>query len=365
MNRILKRAELAQMTRQLKMNLGKVPNPKVTVESKSKETRKKRANVGVDRDIEEAIKKVSPKKNRVETGDAKENGKENNNNPHESPIKTYRRPRTPPPAPPVSSSSSMRSDQRAGSRGEIPTPPKSHNVHNIPAVSISTTGGEDSDRPHERSHTDHASRQVLTTPKRGYNRTPATSENEVGADLLMYLAASPYTSSSSLRGSRQAYEMSRLPTTPMAYHNEHPANDDDDAIRFSHMKPSMASPQSTFKVPMQVAHGNLPSSAPHSELLMDSPSLYMASSMSPHKRGTNDHPPHTTSSTLQPHIPSTPSRELRVSSSHLLKTPNFNMGDYVHNLFSPSPRVGPPSTATAASQQNHTSLHQQDLRNSN
>lgn len=358
-NMILKRAELAQMTRQLKVNLSKVPSPNVSHDSNCKVTRKRKSKTGGDREIEEAISKVSPKKNRVKN-DADIKDKGNQDDIHLSPVKAYRRPGTPPPGPPASSSSSLRSDgDLLGKSEDIPTTPKPNKSQNIPPVIVSgVTSVKDKDNKH--AHLDHGMKQVMRTPRRLSNHTRTGSENDVAVDLLMYLATSPYTSSSSLRGSRHgAHEMSHIPTTPMAYGNGNAGSDDEDeAIRFSHLKPSISSPQSTFKVPMHVVHNSIPSSASHSELLMESPSLYMvAASPSPQKRiyvNLSSHESHSNSASsgLLPHVPSTPSRELRTSASHLLRTPNFNMGDYVHNLFSPSPRG---NTITSAGNASSTS----------
>lgn len=166
---------------------------------------------------------------------------------------------------------------------------------------------------------------------------PQDSDNTAGADLLMYLATSPYNKSS-----HNGTPMNvRIPTTPRSYHyasqfslNGNTVSTSNDAVRFSHIKPSASSPQSTFK-------SNLLPNFPD-ESLMDSPSLYLSNNsgsvqatLSPQQRRkptTNSlHPPS--------NVPTTPSRELNGTNFNLLRTPNFNMGDYLHNLFSPSPRV--------------------------
>lgn len=368
-NRILKRAELAQMTRQLKLNLSKVPTPSVSGSGKGaifnevKIRRKKLPAANpADSEIEEAMRKVSP----VKTWAGHET-KENQGN--ESPVKSYKILSTPPPAPPASSSSSIRDDENEEKKqpNEVPTTPRRVKSHNVPPVIISSVNDQ------ENTHNNFYAKNMamVTTPKRSADGNNAhfhrkdDNENEVGADLLMYLATSPYTSSSN-RASRSSNPigLSRVPTTPRtstsptAYMSHGSRHEDEDAIRFSHMKPSMSSPQSTFKVPMHVVnHHHLPTSASasYSEVLMDSPSLYMATSPSPQKRrhtNLHDNPSSATSNGFLTHIPSTPSRELRTTSgsTHLLKTPNFNMGDYVHNLFSPSPRV----TTTATTNGNST-----------
>lgn len=158
----------------------------------------------------------------------------------------------------------------------------------------------------------------------------AEDDNAGAADLLMYLATSPFNSG---RSQTSFQTGSRVPFTP----SQEPtiANfDSTEPVRFSHMKPSMASPQSTFKVPQHVSTSHMG----FQDMLMESPSLYLNSGLnntnhsnstpSPRKRRTSSY------------APTTPSRDQSSGANHnLLKTPNFNMGDYIHNIFSPSPRV--------------------------
>ncbi|QLL33331.1 hypothetical protein HG536_0E02420 [Torulaspora globosa] len=326
-NRILKRAELAQMTRQLKMKLGKVPTSR---EASPVKVRKRRGDGGCDEEIKEAIAKVSPvKKGCVET----KAGEEDHGS--RSPVKQLKGWSTPPPAPPASSSSLL-PDRR--NQQEIPTTPrrvKGHH-HTVPPAITSSSSGED---------VNSRTMALLATPKnRSLGRKLGTSESDVGADLLMYLATSPYLSAATA-----GHQPASVPSTPRNYMSSGVALEDShDAIRFSHMKHQTSSPQSTFKAPTHfVRHGTYsqghaaqfpPSS---SELLMDSPAIYMAASSSPQKRRQLAVQPPT-------NVPTTPSRELR-SSSHLWKTPNFNMGDYVHALFSPSPRVTSSATSRPSS----------------
>lgn len=326
-SRILKRAELAQMTRQLKMKLGKVPTSR---ESSPVKVRKRRGDGGCDPEIKEAIAKVSP----VKKGRAEDEGETSEE--CGSPVKQMKRWSTPPPVPPTSSSSVL--PDRSDDMG-IPTTPRrvrrSH--HTVPPVVISSANGVE---------VNGRSMSMLTTPKsKPQGRKSGSNENEVGADLLMYLATSPYTSASS------AHQSTKVPSTPRNYmSNGAGLEDSQDAIRFSHMKPQASSPQSTFKVPTHLARqgsysqghsAHFPASS--SELLMDSPAIYMATATSPEKRRQLAVPEPS-------NVPTTPSRELR-STSHLLRTPNFNMGDYVHALFSPSPRVASSATSRPASTQ--------------
>lgn len=186
-SRILERAELAQMTRQLRLNLGK-----------ASEKRKG------DPDITEAIRKVSPKK----TVDAT----------------------------PKSNSNSSKTKRSATPSPPPPPPSRDANIARSPA-----------------------------TPR-------ATKDDDVGADLLMYLATSPGASATTTSNRKG-------PSTPNGF------SPDGTTVRLSHLKNSnVVSPP--FK-------------------MNDSPMLY----------------------TLRGAHPTTPGRsDLR-----------FNMGDYVHNLFSPSP----------------------------
>lgn len=318
-NRILKRAELAQMTRQLKMKLGKVPTSR---EASPVKVRKRRGDDGCDAEIKEAMAKVSPvKKGCVET--TLEEGSR-------SPVKQLKGWSTPPPAPPASSSSLLRD---RGSEQEVPTTPgrvRSHH-HTVPPVVISSSAGEEA---HSRSMA------VLSTPKNRSQGRKLGNESDMGADLLMYLATSPYMPGTT------AGQPASVPSTPRNYMSGGMAlEDSNDAIRFSHIKHHSSSPQSTFKAPHHLVRhatytqGHTAQFPPSSsELLMDSPAIYMAASSSPQKRRQ-----------LAPaNVPTTPSRELR-SSSHLWKTPNFNMGDYVHALFSPSPRVTSSATSRPSS----------------
>lgn len=338
-NRILKRAELAQMTRQLKMKLSKVPTSR---EGSPVKNRRKRVADGNDLEIKEAIARVSPVKKDWTGASRLRDGKVEQEafGQARSPVKEMRRPSTPPPAPPTSSSSTMRDIHSSMDGQAMPsTPAQSRHRQKtaLPAVISTAHDGKVTSYP----------QATLSTPQRGINGKKGDhSENEVGADLLMFLATSPYTSSAS--GSRQT----RMPSTPMAYmsHGVGP-QDPEDPIRFSHMKPSISSPQSTFKVPNHVISHSYNQGSSHmnssaSDALIEAPTIYAstANSPSPSKRR------HMVDPGL---IPTTPSRELR--SSHLLKTPNFNMGDYVHALFSPSPRV--PNTAS------NRPATAQDLRN--
>lgn len=329
------------MTRQLKMKLSKVPTSR---EASPVKNRKKRVVGGSDPEITEAIARVSPvKKEWLESrlrGDEEDQHAEYE---AESPVKGLRRPSTPPPAPPTSSSSSMRDIEATRDSQLMPSTPRRTRSRPQMALPVVIATGSD-------GQVSSGGTAAVTTPQRGASGKKSDhSENEVGADLLMFLATSPY--SSATNSNRQT----RMPSTPMAYMSQGSGpHDSDDAIRFSHIKPSISSPQSTFKVPNHViSHSyNQSSSQPApgtSEGLLQPPSIYSTSVTSPSPPKRRHMGP-----SEPTFIPTTPSRELR-SSSHLLKTPNFNMGDYVHALFSPSPRV--PSAASSRPATAH------DLRN--
>lgn len=286
--KILERAELAQMTRQLKVGLSKVATPKKSSRDNSKGSVKlspskfEIPHVALEAERISPLKRTRNFKNDAigeDSGNALEDG--------ESPLKTQKRPSTPPRAQPALRRKSFKTD-----RDDVPE---------------------------------------LLVP-----RTPKSSRdnNDVGADLLMYLATSPYTSTKSGHGPQTPSTNTgvaniRIPTTP-----SHPSqNSNGDLVRLSHMKGQNASPNFGFKVPNHTAanstHQDTPSHAntSYSEI-MDSPAVaFYMSSPRKHKANAKE--------TLA--IPGTPSRELRTA--QLLRTPNFNMGDYVHNLFSPSPRV--------------------------
>lgn len=298
-SKILERAELAQMTRQLKLGLSKVATPKKNNAKVGISPRKNRVSpVRMRRLTVNEQSRISPLK--------KDRGlvQDDENASPQSPLKKHKRPSTPP--------------------GEPRTSKERNNTEKDEAMFVQA---------------------VPTTPRN------SSREEDVGADLLMYLAASPYTStknaahqspSNLMQQTPLNLQQGKIPVTPsyMPQHNN-------EAMRYSHMK-SQASLQSTFKVPGMLpassgAHSQHQQSVSHlssgfSELV-DSPSVPLYLSPPSHRRkasnGTNHINVPSSSSAL--HVPSTPSRELR--SSHLLKTPSFNMGDYVHNLFSPSPRI--------------------------
>ncbi|KAL3240065.1 Stb1p [Nakaseomyces bracarensis] len=360
-SKILERAQLAQMRRQLKIGLSRVPsNGEIELE-----TREDHAGEGQEEDHESGSgrHKISPLKRRsgdsyqmrdsmnamsplkkvlLESDSARSAHVSAHTSAHPSAntspmaaAKRFVRPSTPP-------RTAGRPVSVHGTAGEskLPTTPKLSNAQPFMANNVRK----------EDALTD----KVPKTPNRGSSQkkqgNKSSTDDSTGADLLMYLATSPY---SSARGQSGSYPRKgsissttmKIPTTPYtSMYMSHGLNQDanDDAVRYSALKASLNSPQSTFKVP-HVVGGNGANGQWFPDILMDSPSLYLGSTLSPNQKKKFASPGPTSggsalgTGTLP--VPSTPSRELHHSTNpHLLKTPNFNMGDYLQ-IFSPSPRV--------------------------
>ncbi|SCV00746.1 LAMI_0G07052g1_1 [Lachancea mirantina] len=275
-SKILERAELARMTRQLKLELSKVATPK----KNSRETSKNRSRLSPVKFGINKLPNEPPRVSPLKTPREDETWTKERHETHQSPLNSSRKPSTPP------ATRSRRQSTKI-----------------------------------ERTDADE-----LPVP-----RTPriSSAENEVGADLLMYLATSPYAGktpgyNSSIGGSNAKI---RVPTTPSFS---------------SQVKPHPSSPHSSFKVPSHAAAGissstGAQASQSHFNELVDTPTVALYMSPSPQKRKMSQGGLPSSSVGANLVVPGTPSQEFR--SAHLLKTPNFNMGDYVHNLFSPSPRV--------------------------
>ncbi|SCU93866.1 LANO_0E05006g1_1 [Lachancea nothofagi CBS 11611] len=315
--KILERAELAQMTRQLKMGLSKVATPKKS-----------------SRDNARPKTRMSPVKLNMPPI-ARENTRV-------SPLKRNR-----------ADQESELSPNGAEEEHQDKTEPDAITRPSTPPRSVQKT----------RRRSLHSEREDGTDPAElAVPRTPISSRetNDLGADLLMYLATSPYTSakSTTLQGPQTpsaavGASQGKILTTPSLQQQQHSSGD---AVRLSHIKnqpPSSSSSSSHFgfKVPnhtsSSTAHHETPSHSSSSQFseIMDSPqvSFYMTSSSPRKRKGSvpSATAAATTTSTISANtqtlaVPGTPSRELRTA--QLLATPNFNMGDYVHNLFSPSPR---------------------------
>ncbi|CCE61127.1 hypothetical protein TPHA_0A00420 [Tetrapisispora phaffii CBS 4417] len=334
-SKILERAEIAQMTRQLKIGLNKVSTNKAVKSNTGtnkmgvflprKDTKKETTN---EENINRSIKKMSPSKNYRSEEKYVLNTSSLNN---------YNRPATPPRVPPSSSASNMneieneqgqeRIDNHKFSKPKIPTTPRAANNNALYSSSQPS--------------------KILTTPKgkiinidnkiKDENKNIEGNQNDSGADLLMYLATSPYVSS------KTPYD--RIPTTPSRNLESAESSlhklDHDSAVRFSHIKPSISSPQSTFKQTSVLDISGNQASGVFTNSMLDSPTVFITNSPYQRKKKlTSSSQSNNNFNVLQ--IPTTPSRELRSSpnpNSYLLKTPNFIMGDYVHNIFSPSPKV--------------------------
>lgn len=266
-----------------------------------------------------------------------------------------------------------------------PSSPESTNSSTSPIKITPSTPGRSTNNNHISKNNISGGHlnKFLTTPKRKISSKKDPGNNDSGADLLMYLATSPYTSKSGASNlppssvsnptnnplsNSKFNNLMRIPTTPSSssYMNNHISNDD--AIRLSNMKTSLSSPQSTFKVPQSISN-NAHASLSYPDVLMESPSLYLGSNLiSPQKKRQSQQ---SQQQTLLPNIPTTPSRESintttnnntnttnNNMSFNLLKTPNFNMGDYIHNLFSPSPNVtSQTSSLLSPNQLNNTSMN--------
>lgn len=339
-SRILERAQMAQMTRQLKLGLSQIPR------TSSDLSQTKRGG-----DDELLQSETSPQK-KTALGSA---------------ARKLTSPRKAEPA------TIQRPARTNGQMTLVPSSPKAGSAADSPLRAMPSTPGRST----------NTSNRFLTTPNRKLHgkKGENASDNNAGADLLMYLATSPYTKSSgatqvppqgSSANQQRLNHLMKIPTTPSSssYAN-HQTSGHDDAIRLSSMKPTLSSPQSTFKVPQLVSNAHSGPSLSYHDVLMESPSLYLnsvqqsTSAISPQKRKVT---PSHGQSVMSTSIPTTPSREVASTVQHitgtsasasnslgvpqatnnppsqglnmsLLKTPNFNMGDYIHNLFSPSPNV--------------------------
>ncbi|SCU98701.1 LAFA_0G19680g1_1 [Lachancea sp. 'fantastica'] len=282
--KILERAELAQMTRQLKMGLGKVATPK-------KNSRASPVKLGVPTATLDAAR-VSPLKRRRSPGNS---GGGVVGDPEREKSPTKRVAATPPGSP----------------LGRARRP------------SIELTAPQ---TPQARS----------SGSATGAGTGNGSEEHELGADLLMYLATSPYTSSSRAGSNSRSLSHPQAPQTPSAAVNGGGRIPTTPSVAQTHLRSqgAAASPHSTFKVPgLAAAHHTTPSHSTSNMQfsdIMESPQLsfYMPSSTPRKRRGS------TAKNGAANGLGFTNTQNLTVPG-----TPNFNMGDYVHNLFSPSPRV--------------------------
>lgn len=319
-DRILERAELAQMARKLKLGLSKVASPKKNGGGSALPLGAKNKNRYSSEPDSLSIPTSAGRSRARFVSITKPS--------HVSESPTRR--------------STMKSPSRTVSSSGTGTGTGNSNAMMATTASRRTSIGRESHMP-----------AIPSTPKAKSGHQSVSDPkgaSEEGADLLMYLATSPYASSSAGNlgaGRRPSFGHSSIhhgiPTTPSSNMYAPPATAGseshlNDITRLSHIKDraSSSSPQSTFKQPVMI-----PSSTMHE--LMQSPSVAMFTS--PRRKLAADD--------QQLLVPGTPSRiglsaasmtsdQLNDSQSKigsLLKTPNFNMGDYVHTLFSPSPRI--------------------------
>ncbi|CAG99364.1 Stb1p [Kluyveromyces lactis] len=332
-DKILERAELAQMARKLKLGLSKVASPKKSNPSNvALGNRNKKGNSS------------GPDSVNIPTSAGRSRARSVSKPNHISESPTRRSAMKPP------SRNNAVDGSTAGN-----TFTSSFNATERKTKNLDTRMDHLTVLNGEKSADDSSEPAVPSTPKASSSQLGSDSKvlNEEGADLLMYLATSPYASANhpSSSGRRPSASSNYgnsminhgIPSTPSsnAYINQTtvgPESQLNDIVRLSHMKEraSSSSPQSTFKQPVMI-----PTNSMHD--LMQSPSTSMFTS--PRRRLTTDD--------QQLLVPGTPSRIGLSASSmtsdqfndsqskigSLLKTPNFNMGDYVHTLFSPSPRI--------------------------
>ncbi|AAS51748.1 ADL172Wp [Eremothecium gossypii ATCC 10895] len=192
-----------------------------------------------------------------------------------------------------------------------------------------------------KSHREAAPRRPAVGASAG--TLPHGSE-DVGADLLMYLATSPYASAA-----KQHHTSSpRVPMTPSYLHHASSAGDPRPAQAWQHPSPHAVPKMSQNYAAAQA--GASPSMLLGQEAfheLGDSPGMSMYMSPQTHRLKGNGGYLLPTASISDPSVLGDTGRPPSSQSltSHLLRTPNFNMNDYVHNLFSPSPRIDPPGSS--------------------
>lgn len=312
--RILERAQMAQMTRKLKLGLSQVPTNNHNGHiNKHNDAQHEKTNLD---HIEHAP--LRPLETRKRITAIPQDSKET------SPLKKH-------------SSALLKNPKELSKKDNFvkpKSPMKNKDAGSIPVIKVPSTPGRSS-----------SSSNIQTTPKRKITRIlhgdDITSSNNgnntdapgnsTGADLLIYLATSPYTKNESNASTRI-----KIPTTPRA--STFGQLGADDTIRLSHLKPSLTSPQSTFKNIHHNGNGDIISgngtTIAFNNMLLESPSLYNSTGTLASTNGNNSN-----NSNGNSHLNTTSNVNASGFNPNLLKTPNFNMGDYIHNLFSPSPNV--------------------------
>lgn len=378
--KILERAELAQMTRQLKFGLSKVPTPKSNRVSRLSPSNKRKSSIGSGTiPKEQFLNRLSPKKGLPFVHSKKQLSSNSSNEKlslNESALKSLDQNfrtdhnKTLKKEANIIQSTAMRKSTSRTDLKDIPIVQpngirKSNSKTDLKEVRIiePTTPGRSSPTAKFQAP---STKYLMMTPNRNArqenslhlpNTNNNSHDNEMGADLLMYLAASPYSGNKSPGKSQvtatpgrrlSAIGISKVPSTPSSallyrqlltdLHDPLQLDESEQPIRLSHIKASISSPNVSLS-------GNVYSGVNSTftqnmglgDVLLDSPTLFNVVSPSTQKKKANVH----NNSTLLSMPPTTPSRELKSSgtTANLLKTPNFNMGDYIYNLFSPSPNV--------------------------
>ena len=163
--------------------------------------------------------------------------------------------------------------------------------------------------------------------------------------------------------SQEQETMVPVPTTPSSnpYSSfNQSSTTHNDAERLSHMKPSIGSPQSALRYAYGLPHSGSAQLAELSDdILLQSPSIFLNATdhtafQSQHRSEPVQRKPMVqVQSSDRQETPKTPSQDQVPSNENmpsatfsmlnLLKTPNFNFGDYIHSIFSPSPKVSNPT----------------------
>ncbi|CCH58561.1 hypothetical protein TBLA_0A07720 [Henningerozyma blattae CBS 6284] len=403
--KILERAELAQMTRQLKFGLSRVATPKSNRVTRSPQSRRKMSVGAGSTSHEHIVTKFSPLKKGLPFAQGIRNSTSNtslshaleNSNPNENSKNRFHRisfseaninlidaqTQQPQVLQPTTHVTSLRKEvnilqptntnKRDSQKRDI------SDIKEVRIIEPPSTPGRGSPNKFDPKFQSSATKLFMMTP----NRNPRTDnnlnngENDIGADLLMYLAASPYTGTIrspakgalatgaivSNHGGLSSAPMTKVPSTPSSsliyrqmmtdLHDPLQLEEQDQPIRLSHIKTSISSPNVNLTNSFPGANTTFSQNVGLGDVLLDSPTLFSAATPSNQKKKSNAiHG----NSTLLSFAPTTPSRELRSSgaTANLLKTPNFNMGDYIHNLFSPSPNV---NSLTFGGMLQHTTLN--------
>lgn len=378
--RILERAQLAQMTRNLKLGLSRVSSNSIAMSDNNdtgatntnKRDKENLSLKGQDTQtpslclleskkritsIPHDSKETSPLKKHLSVTIKKSNTNSSNNNNNSvcaiNPVEnipkrdTFIKPKSPMknkdpndsstmkvPSTPKKSSSNSNSNSNS-------TALSSSNIHTTPVKRITRISDElDTTDYNSNSHNNiHISNSNSSATN---HETDEMINNSTGADLLIYLATSPYSKNDTNSSSKI-----KIPTTPRT--STFGQLNTDDTIRLSHLKPSLTSPQSTLK--NFNYHPNNDMFNKHSinlspnNMILESPSLYNNNNNSNNSNNINN-----SNANANNNI-----------NNNLLKTPNFNMGDYIHSIFSPSPNI---NLTTVSKERNIINLKRSSISNS-